>query len=278
MSYSFDTKAAMVVGVNSAIILKNLAFWVKKNEANEVHFHEGNYWTYNSRKAFQKLFPFWTDSIIKTALKKLEDGGYILVRQFNKDKMNHTNWYTITEKGWLLVPSKEPASTIGQESPIEETKITNRLVKNQFPTNNTDIKQADIKQDTRARPRAKAAPKAQPSHVSCPFYNPSQDLVAAWAGFEEMRRKMKKPLTQRAGDLIAKKVQKLAEGDEATQAAILDQSVERGWLGVFPLKCDTEHTEAYHVDAPRPRMTYGEPSANDLYEQAKAMLEGGTPL
>lgn len=269
----FDTEIAATVGLNAAIVLNNIVYWVLKNEANEVHYHDGKYWTYNSFKAFQKLFPFLTERMIKYALAKLKDDGYILVEQFNKDKMNHTNWYTLTDKGWALYPNRKPQPFDADKSaPFDGTSLSHRQDKNAFPTNITKKEHTEVKQDTRARPRAKAAPKAQPSHVSCPFYNPSQDLVAAWAGFEEMRRKIKKPMTQRAADLIAKRLQKLAPDDMEKQAAILDQSVAGCWQNVYPLKPEHVCTEA-----PRPS-GYGEPSANDLYEAAKAMLEGGTPL
>lgn len=130
MNYSFNVEAAMAVGVNGAIILQNLAFWIKKNEANETHYYDGFYWTYNSRRAFRTLFPFWTESVIKHALKKLQDEGYILVRQFGKDKMNHTNWYTLTAKAWEIFPQKqqEPAEKSAQSMrqiyPIDWIKIT----------------------------------------------------------------------------------------------------------------------------------------------------------
>lgn len=82
-----------------------------------------------------------------------------------------------------------------------------------------------------------------------------------------MRRSIKKPLTQRAADLIAKKVQQLAPGDERKQAAILDQSVAGGWQGIYPLKTG-EGREAHSRSA-------AQPSANDIYEEARAKLEEG---
>ena len=49
MQYSFDTKEAMEHGVNEAIIIANIRFWVQKNKANDKHFYEGRTWTYNSK-------------------------------------------------------------------------------------------------------------------------------------------------------------------------------------------------------------------------------------
>ena len=72
MQHSFDIDLAVEYGVLEAVILNNLDFWISKNEANEVNFHEGRYWTFNSVRAFQDLFPYATDRKIANALKKLE--------------------------------------------------------------------------------------------------------------------------------------------------------------------------------------------------------------
>ena len=59
MTYSFDCRLAEKYGVDEAIFLHNLYFWiVRKNEANGRHHHEGRTWTYNSMAAFARLFPF----------------------------------------------------------------------------------------------------------------------------------------------------------------------------------------------------------------------------
>ena len=56
----------------------------------------------------------------------------------------------------------------------------------------------------------------------------------------KVRRAMKKPLTDKARELTVKELEKLAPGDEATQIAIINQSIQRGWQGVFPLKEDAK--------------------------------------
>jgi len=55
-----------------------------------------------------------------------------------------------------------------------------------------------------------------------------------WAGFVEMRKGMKKPLTARATKLAVAKLAELkAEGH--SPGAVLDQSVMQGWQGLFGL-------------------------------------------
>lgn len=97
--HMFDPQVAKEYGVNAAIIFQNLAYWIEHNRANETNFHDGRYWTYNSVRAFAELFPYLTDKQIRGALKKLEDGGMILVGNYNKSAYDRTRWYALAEKG-----------------------------------------------------------------------------------------------------------------------------------------------------------------------------------
>lgn len=62
-------------------------------------------------------------------------------------------------------------------------------------------------------------------------------LDAALTAFREMRNRMRKPMTPYAVDLLVQKLQKLSP-DEQGQVAILKQSIENGWTGVYPVKQD----------------------------------------
>ena len=65
-------------------------------------------------------------------------------------------------------------------------------------------------------------------------------LDVALNDFAEMRKKMRKPLTDRALSLTLSELEKLAPGDDEKKIAILNQSIQRGWQGVFPLKDELE--------------------------------------
>jgi hypothetical protein len=52
-----------------------------------------------------------------------------------------------------------------------------------------------------------------------------------WESFEEHRRKLRKPMTDRARNLIVNECRKIG-GDPNT---LLEQSIRNGWQGVFPI-------------------------------------------
>ena len=63
------------------------------------------------------------------------------------------------------------------------------------------------------------------------------ELKNAILDFLKMRKLIKKPMTDRALNTMLNKLKELAN-DPETQIAILDQSIERNWQTVFPLKTD----------------------------------------
>lgn len=66
-------------------------------------------------------------------------------------------------------------------------------------------------------------------------YTRNANLINAIHGFIEMRKTIKKPLTDNALKLIFGKLDKLADNDE-TKTEILNQSIMNSWQGVFELR------------------------------------------
>lgn len=81
----------------------------------------------------------------------------------------------------------------------------------------------------------------------------SDDLFGSLKEFEKMRVKIKKPMTDRAKQLLLSKLRKLS-GDEAEQIAILEQSVLHGWQDVYPLKEGKDSGGAASADPVKPRL------------------------
>lgn len=98
MEHQFCIEIASVYGIEEAIIIHNLYFWIKKNVANGNNFHDGRYWTYNSSKAFSILFPYMTESKIYRVLKSLEEKGLIVKGNYNDTKYDRTTWYSLSDK------------------------------------------------------------------------------------------------------------------------------------------------------------------------------------
>ena len=133
MNHSFDVEIATKYGVNCAILLNHIYFWVEHNRANEKHFHDGYFWTYNSIKAFQELFPYMGARQIRSAIDKLKNEGLIITGNYNDDMRDRTMWYALTKKAYCIC----------QNGNTQMSKMTNDIdLNNNIHTNtdtNTDI-------------------------------------------------------------------------------------------------------------------------------------------
>lgn len=68
------------------------------------------------------------------------------------------------------------------------------------------------------------------------FSGTNHELLSALKEWHDMRKKMKKPLTEKAAELNLKDLQKLSGGDERLMVSIVLQSIKRGWQGFYALK------------------------------------------
>jgi hypothetical protein len=59
----------------------------------------------------------------------------------------------------------------------------------------------------------------------------------AWAGYAEMRKKIKKPMTERAIRLVINSLQRMKDAGQDV-GAVLDQSTMNSWQGVFEVRVD----------------------------------------
>ena len=147
MEHRFNVQFAKDYGIEEAILIENLYFWIAKNVANEKHKYERRYWTYNSAKAFAELFPYINETKIYRVLAHLEDVEFIIKGKFSQDKHDRTNWYSFSDKG-LSRLNAEKYDTINfsetfQNGDMDFTKLQNGTCKNAncIIINNTDSKQ-----------------------------------------------------------------------------------------------------------------------------------------
>lgn len=89
-------------------------------------------------------------------------------------------------------------------------------------------------------------------------YTSNPMLVETLNSFLEYRKKIKKPMTDRAIKLLLGELDKLANND-TDKIAILEQSILNGWQSVFPLK--TQQGKQYKSASTKPEMKIVEKSS-----------------
>lgn len=90
---------AREIGLNEALVLQQINYWIEINKKSGKNYFEGKYWTYNSLKEWhEREFDYMSYDTVKRTFAKLEKEGYLLTGNFNRSKMDKTKWYTINEE------------------------------------------------------------------------------------------------------------------------------------------------------------------------------------
>jgi len=152
-------RLAVVIGLNEAIILQQIHYWlvVYEGKQDTYHRHDGRWWVWNTIEEWQVNFPFWSSKTVQRTLTSLrrpvtegdvQRGPLVLTERYNKKGYDRTLWYTIDyqelnrlEKAHLV------SNPSGQSVQIEHANLSSPIPEtNQRLT--TDPGDADTKTST----------------------------------------------------------------------------------------------------------------------------------
>jgi hypothetical protein len=107
--------------------------------------------------------------------------------------------------------------------------------------------EAETQEQKPTRKRAGATRKARAGVIEAPDWLPGE----SWAAFVEHRKAMRAPMTDQAQRLAVAKLGQLREqGHEPGQ--VIEQSIMRGWRGLFPVESQGKTTGAQPHEARKP--------------------------
>ena len=130
--HHFDVEDAMKYGVEKAVVLSNIRFWLNNNKNKDLSAvkHDGYYWMYNTARDMSNVLPYFTQSKVQRLLKQLEDDGILIVGNYNKVKYDRTKWYTLSEFTYdENCSTQTPELIIGNEQieqPIQDSKTNTK--------------------------------------------------------------------------------------------------------------------------------------------------------
>lgn len=238
-------RLAALVGLNEAIILQQLHYWIQQSS----HERDGRRWVYNSYEEWGKQFPFWSQITIRRTIKNLEQMGIVIAKNFNKSGFDRTKWYTIDYEALerLAQGASRGSDQIDVIKLIRSTDQVDQMdpisLIRPIPEINTEITTETImKPDAGALPRVSivgddSSPSSPPFPQKLPLLKDpplkgrsrskdprlSHPAVRAWAEATDT-----KPwrLNKRQRELI---VANVPEDDAETWAQAVRHWLEHGW-------------------------------------------------
>ena len=197
---------------------------------------DGRCWA--SRRYFADLYGV-DERTISRWTTKLAERGYIEVRVIRNAQK------AILRRNIALkvfhTPSDKNVPTYGQKCPYPSDK---NVAENNTSNNNKVSK-------VNARP-------VENFDSIIESATESSELREALIEFVKFRKLIKKPMTNKALELIISKLNKIATTDRE-RVEVINQSIERGWAGVFALKSDEPQARSYQPQV-NPMKLYNMPN------------------
>lgn len=120
-----DRVLAEKIGLNEAIVIQQLHYWIMQNKRQNKNFYDSRYWTFNTFEKWHKdTFYFWSNKTVKRIFKKLEEENLIIVGNYNKKGYDRTKWYSIN---YELISLKCCNNSLGQNDPMHRDNLTQPL-------------------------------------------------------------------------------------------------------------------------------------------------------
>lgn len=168
-----------------------------------------------------------------TLNSKKAESCFILIKHLLNEEWKRSD---IASKGWSTRKSAHPHV-------INEMKVSSSM--SSKSGDDEHIVSTDSQMSVKTLPES--AVKKKPDIFS-DFAHGDKALLESLREFAQMRTRIKKPMTDRAKQMLCNKLEKF---DRHDWKAILDQSIYVGWQDIYALKQDDQYEQSTEMEFPR---------------------------
>ena len=178
---------AVKYGVDEALFLDSIMYWYRHNRANDMNFHDGRWWTYNSMAAFVDLFPWWSDKQLRRIIKSCKEQGALLTANYNSDGRDRTVWYSPSDELLQLYGDSQTGECICPNGQMQMPKQADASAQTGEPLPCNYIHVDNIPPIT--PPQGEASPKRKRRETkSAPNWEPER-FAGFWAMYPRGEKK-----------------------------------------------------------------------------------------
>lgn len=201
-------KLAATIGLNEAIILQQIRYWLEKSDQNI----NGHKWVYNTVEQWKEQFPFWSSDTVRRGLANLKSKGILIGETLSPDKRDRTMYYRI-DYGVFDRIMQDSKLQSWENGKLQPPKIANC---NHVTTTETT---------TETTTDSNSLPESKKKSSNPQFFEGVDPQVVA--DFLAIRKAKKSPVTETAVNGIKREAEKL----NYTLEQALRICCERGWAG-----------------------------------------------
>lgn len=252
---------AVRYGMEEAVFLDALMFWYRTNRGDNRNFRDGRWWSHNSVKAYEQVFPWWSAKQIRRIIESCKSQGALLSGNYNRDQRDRTFWYTPSDdllslygedvtgncnlpNGQMQEPEQEDTSAQTGEPLPCNTHVVTDYVPPIAPQGGA-VCQWQAPSADRGGSRDPACKKLKANKYALQedakpllreYVGTDRELHQALADFILIRQELRAINSRRAIAMLLHELDELSGGNRETKLQLIRQSCANSWKSVFPLK------------------------------------------
>ena len=173
---------------------------------------------------------------VRLGLKTFERFGMIEIIEDVICLSAWEKWQSVDKLSEIREQTRKRVAKHREKQKLIASNVTSNVTVTHCNATDIDIEIEEEKEVDKEEDKTKK--KTKPSV----YYPMDEELNQAFLDYIDFRKKIKKPMTERAIELAMNELEKLAGCDSQMAIQIINQSILRGWQGLFPLKDQTPTT------------------------------------
>ena len=271
--HSFNVNVAKKVGVNKAILLQYIEFWVDKNKANKVLIYEGKAWVYHTASGFEEIFSYMKANTIAKYLVELEKEGYLHSSQNiekGKNRNNRVKYYTLGDAYFSI--TEQEAKNQNECAKNQNECAKNQNVYNDISLENNNISKSEVTKELDKQELDNQTLYRYSDKID-DFFAKTWEIYPRKVGKKEAKEKFKRKITTH--DIFVQLLNSIRWHKENVWV----KNIAQGKLEFIPHLATFINKERYLDEqentsqAPKPQTMHTQVDVRDdiLLEKAKAM-------
>ena len=98
----FQKELAEKYGVDEAIMLNHIIFWISINSKNLENRYDNRTWMYCTYKRFSEYFSYWSESQVRRIINSLINYNVLISGNYNRHGYDQTKWYALYDEEHYL--------------------------------------------------------------------------------------------------------------------------------------------------------------------------------
>lgn len=235
------------IGLERAVVLQQIYWMIQAHRG--VLLKDGKRYVFNSYEEWtERYFPFISHRTLARIFQELEKDGYLASCQ-PEGSISRRKYYTIGRE--IRTLSLGETTDTPDRMAHDEAKLAGSMGPGNADQNEPNWPVPLSESTTKSTSQTKATPPEAADLAACPPKKPelkpedmehvfpqqfdTPDFKATWKHWVDARRRMRCPMTPHAATLLINGLSKMTN-DANVAIEIINQSIERGWRGLFPVK------------------------------------------